>query len=281
MKLNLLPKHVAKAQGSKGAFFVAIIIIAVCGALAFGMIQTGRKQLDEARAKVEPARNTVAQAMGHSAMADTVISRVTGIDRNLKLTEAMLAHNSKYIELYREVMAYIPSYYRINSLTATPTGPDTVSVSMSGVMQTHRQYADIIAALYRMPGVQSVSRSNYAIVDPYVPPLTEEDQLGTMIRPGEANLSSDPLERMAQLQQRAANEPDGFQGVGGFGTEQMPKGAMPDWSTVNITMVIGGKPMQVPNPRATLDQAAVDGGGNTPPPGFGGPGGNMTPVPGG
>src|SRR5690349_24732829 len=166
MKLNLLPKHVAKAQGSKGAFFAAIILVAVAGAGAFLMISSGRKQLQEARDKVQPATVPVSQALGYSAMADTVISRVTSIDRNLKLTEAMLAHNSKYVDLYREVMQYIPGYYRITNLTATPTGPDTTTVTMSGVMQTHRQYADIVAALYRMPGVQSVSRSNYAIVDP-------------------------------------------------------------------------------------------------------------------
>jgi hypothetical protein len=212
-------------------------------------------------------------------MADTVISRVTGIDRNLQLTEAMLAHNAKYTDLYREVMMYIPSYYRITNLTATPTGPDTVSVSMSGVMQTHRQYADIIAALYRMPGVQSVSRSNYGIVDPYVPNLTEQDQLGTAIKPGEANLPSDAIERMAELQQRASNAAKGFQGIGAFGTEEMPKGAMPDWSTVNITMVLGQRALQVPDPRATLNQSATGGTGNTPPPGF--PGGPNAPGTGG
>lgn len=274
MKLNLLPKHVAKAQGSKGAMFVAVIIVLVCAGLAFGLIQQGRKQLDDARAKVEPAKQTVSQALGYSAMAQTVIDKVTGIDRNLQLTEAMLAHNSKYVELYRDLQNYIPSYYRVSSINATPTSADTVTVTMSGVMQTNRQYADIIAALFRMPGVQSVSRSNYTNVDPYVPSLTEEDQIGTMIKPGEANLSSDPIERMAQLQQRAAAAQQGFLGVGAFGTEQMPKGAMPEWSTVNITMVIGQRPMQVPDPRATLNQSAVEGGGNTPPPGFpGGPGG--------
>ena len=272
MKLNLLPKHVAKAQGSRGAFFVMVIIVAVCGAIAFLLIQSGRSQLAQEREKVEPLRRQVATALGNSAMADTVISRVTGIERNLKLTEAMLVHNTKYVDLYREVMQYIPSYYRITNLTATPTGPDTCSVSMSGVLKTHRQYADLVAALYRMPGVVGVARQGYAIVDPYVPSLNEQDQLGTMIKPGEANLPSDPVERMAALMQRASATPSGFLGVGAFGTEQGPKGAMPDWSVVNVTMVISQKAMQVPNPRATLDQGAVGAPAGNAPQGFGAPG---------
>lgn len=279
MKLNLLPKHVAKSQGSKGAFFVMVIIVLVCGAMAFMLIQSGRNQLAAEREKVEPARQQVAKALGNSAMADTVISRVTGIDRNLKLTEAMLAHNSKYVELYREVMQYIPSYYRITNLSAAPTGPDAVTVNLSGVLKTHKQYADLVAALYRMPGVTSVSRQGYAIIDPYVPNLTEQDQIGTPIKPGDANLPSDPEERMAALMQRASAQPDGYLGIGAFGTEQMPKGAMPDWSTVNVTMVLSGRPLQVPDPRATLDQSAgASGGGNTPAGFPGGP--SNTPTPG-
>lgn len=281
MKLNLLPKHVAKSQGSKGAFFVMVIIVAVCGAMAYMLIQSGRGQLQAERDKVEPARQKVAKALGNSAMADTVISRVTGIDRNLKLTEAMLAHNTKYVDLYREVMQYIPSYYRITNLSATPTGADTCSVTMSGVLQTHKQYADLVAALYRMPNVTGVARSGYAIIDPYVPNLNEQDQIGTMIKPGEANLPSDPDERMAALIQRASGEPRGFLGIGAFGTEETPKGAMPDWSTVNITMTLAQRVMQVPNPRATLDQAATGGGGTSTPAGFGGGGNNAATAPGG
>jgi hypothetical protein len=269
--------------------FVAAIIVVVCIALAFGMIQQGRNQLKEARDKVQPAQQPVAQALGYSAMAQTVIDKVTGIDRNLQLTEAMLAHNSKYPDLYRELMHYIPGYYRVTSLTATPTGPDTVTVTLSGVMQTPKQYADIAASLFRMPGVQSVARSNYADVSPYVPALTETDQNGAMIKPGEQNLPSDPLERMAALQQRASAEQKGFLGIGAYGTEQVPKGAMPDWSVVNITMVIGQRALQVPDPRGTLEQGAIAGGGgtgNTPagfgaPGGAGGAGGNTLTVPGG
>lgn len=279
MKLNLLPSHVVKSQGSKGMFFVMVLIIALAAAATFVLISTGRGKLEAARDRADVLRPQVAIAMGNSQMADQVIQQVTGIDRNLKLTAAMTEHNAKYVGLYREVMGYIPSFYRINSMSAAPTGPDTCTVQMSGVLKTHKQYADLVAALYRMPGVVSVARNGYSDVSPYVPNLNIDDQLGTKIKPGEANLPSDPDLRMQEMIRRANSGPTGFQGIGGFGQDVFPKGAMPDWSTVSVTMQIAGRQLQVPNPRATLDQHAGAatgapvgnfGGGNPPPKGAGG-----------
>jgi hypothetical protein len=237
-------------------FFVMVLIIALAAAATFVLISTGRAKLEAARDRADTLRPQVAIAMGKSQMADQIIQQVTGIDRNLKLTTAMTEHNSKYVGLYREVMGYIPSFYRINSMSAAPTGPDSCTVQMTGVLKTHKQYADLVAALYRMPGVVSVARNGYSDVNPYVPNLNTEDQLGTKIKPGEPNLPSDPDLRMQEMIRRANSGPTGFQGIGGFGQDVFPKGAMPDWSTVSVTMQIVGRPMQVPNPRATLDQHA-------------------------
>jgi hypothetical protein len=211
MKLNLLPSHVAKSQGSKGAFFVMILIIAFAGAATFVLINTGRGKLEAARDRADELRPKVAIAMGNSQMADQVIQRVTGIDRNLKLTAAMTEHNTKYVALYQDVMSHIPSFYRINSLAAAPSGPDSCTVQMTGVLKTHKQYADLVAALYRMPGVVSVARNGYNDVSPYVPNLNTGDQIGTPIKPGEANLPSDPDLRMQEMIRRANSGPTGFQ----------------------------------------------------------------------
>ncbi|MEX2243800.1 MAG: hypothetical protein WD716_08150 [Fimbriimonadaceae bacterium] len=259
MKLNLLPSHVAKSQGSKAMIFVMVLIIAIAGAATWALITTGRGKLEAARDRADELRPKVATAMGNSQMADQVIQRVTGIDRNLKLTTAMTEHNVKYVGLYREVMGYIPSFYRINSMSAAPSGPDSCTVQMTGVLQTHKQYADLVVALYRMPGVVSVARNGYSDNSPYVPNLNTDDQFGTTIRPGEPNLPSDPDLRMQEMIRRANSGPTGFQGVGGFGQDVFPKGAMPDWSTVSVTMQIAGRQLQVPNPRATLDQHAGTG----------------------
>jgi hypothetical protein len=146
MKLNLLPKHVAKSQGSKAAFFVMLVIIALSAAFTFLMIKNGQQQLAEAKEPIEGLRRQVGVAMGNSAMADTVIAEMTNIDRNIKLTNAMLEHNAKYVDLYREVMSYVPSYYRLTSITATPAGAEGCVVTMNGVLKTHRQYADLSTA---------------------------------------------------------------------------------------------------------------------------------------
>ncbi len=258
MKLNLLPKHVAKAQGSKAAAVVALIIVGASAAGLFLMIKSGQQQLADARAPIDGLRADVAKAMGQSAMADTVIAEMTNIDRNIKLTEAMLTHNSAYTDLYRDVMAYIPSYYRITNITAASGGPEGCSVSMQGVLKTHKQYADLVLALYRMPGVTNVTRGGYAFVDPRVPALNEADQFGTAVKPGEANLPSDPDLRMAELIRRAQT-PAGFLNVNNFGTENTFKGAMPEWSNVTVTMTIAGRNIQTPNPRGTLLQGGAGG----------------------
>jgi hypothetical protein len=258
MKLNLLPKHVAKAQGSKAAAFVALLIVGAMGAFTFLMIRDGQQQLADANAPIEDLRTKVSRAMGNSAMADTVIAEMTNIDRNIKLTEAMLAHNSAYTDLYRDVMGYIPSYYRITNITAVSGGAEGCTVSMQGVLKTHSQYADLVLALYRMPGVTNVTRGGYAFVDPRVPALNEADQFGTPIKPGQANLPSDPDLRMAELIRRA-QEPAGFLNVNNFGTENTFKGAMPEWSNVTVTMTIAGRNIQTPNPRGTLLMGGAGG----------------------
>lgn len=258
MKLNLLPRHVAKSQGSRAAFIAMWIIIGGFAAATFLLIKSGQQQLTEAKEPIEGLRADVARTMGKSAMADTIIAEMTNIDRNIKLTEAMLSHNSTYTELYREVMAYIPSYYRITSISAAPGGAEACTVNMQGVLKTHKQYADLVLALYRMPGVTSVTRGGYTLNDPRVPALNEVDQFGTAVKPGEANLPSDPEARMAALIQRA-QQPAGFQNVNNFGTENAFKGAMPEWSTVTVTMTITGRNITTPDPRGTLLQGGTGG----------------------
>lgn len=266
MKLNLLPRQVAKAQGSKASFFFMFVIIAAFGAATYFFIKKGQDELAAAREPIDKLRSDVELAMGRSAMADTVIAEMTNIDRNIKLTEAMLAHNTAYVDLYREVMGYIPAYYRVTTMAATPNGAESCTVNMTGVIKTHKQYADLVAALYRMPGVTSVTRGGYAFTDPTVPALTEADQTGEAVKPGEANLPSDPDLRMAELIRRAST-PQGFLNVNNFGTDNAFKGAMPEWSTVTVSMVVT-KNVTTPNPRGTLLLGGTGGAQGGVPGGF-------------
>lgn len=269
MKLNLLPSHVARAQGSKGMFFVALVILLLCGFGTFLMIGQGNSAVDDANARVDEQVPLVQAAMGKSQMADIVMSRATLIDRNLKLTAAMEAHNTVYVKLYRDVMENIPSFYRINSISAAPTGPDSCTVNLTGVLLTSQEYADLVAALWRMPGVTSVGRSGFVDNRTVVPALNRSDQITTAVRPGEPNLPSDPEERMQALITRAQGPSTGFAGTE-FGTDASPKGAIPGWSSVAITMQLGNRAIRTPNPRATINQQAGSGLGANVAAGFGG-----------
>lgn len=274
MKLNLVPTHVKAAQGVVVFMLIGGLVAAVVFAGSFLMVGRGQEALKDANARVDAVVDDVGVVMGKANRADQIILLATGIDRNIKLAHAMSEHSAKYPALFKDVMDHIPSFYRINSLSATPTSATECTVTMSGVLRSSQQYADLVAALYKMDGVTSVARGGFVATDKIVPTLTELDQLGTAVAPGQANLPSDWEDRLDAQIQLVASEPQGFLNTGGFGTPgDGMKGAMPGWSTVTITMSIT-RPMQTPDPRATVNQHESGGGaagaaGTLP--GFGGP----------
>ena len=140
---------------------------------------------------------------------------------------------------------------------------------MTGVLLTSQEYADLVAALYQMRGVTSVARSGFVDNRPVVPALNESDQFGTEVPPGQPNIPSDPEERMQAMITRAQGPSGGFAGTE-WGTDASPKGAIPGWSSVAITMQIGNRAIRTPNPRATIDQQAGSGLGANIAAGFGG-----------
>jgi hypothetical protein len=189
-----------------------------------------------------------------SAYAQDVINQATGIDKNIQLARAMNEHSAKYPDLYDEVLSYVPSFLRVTAISAAAGGADGVTVNLTGVLDTFQQYADANLALLRIPNVQNVVRSNFTIDDSQVPNLSEGDQIGAPVKPGEANLPSDPMERMEEMIARAANgTANTYQGVSGFGDpDATTKGAMPNASLVSFVITIGGKNLQAPDPRATV-----------------------------
>ena len=266
MKLNLLPSHIARAQGSKVYFFIALAILLASGFGTYMLIGMGNEAVLQAKAKVATQEPLVRSAMGKSQMADQVMTLATGIARNINMTVAMDAHNPVYIDLYKDVKASIPSFYRINSMSAAPTGPDSCTVNLTGVLKTSQQYADLIAALYQMEGVTSVSRSGFVDRRALVPGLIEEDQIGTPVPPGQSNIPSDPEERLAALVARAAGPSSSFLNTE-WGTDVSPKGPIPGWSAVAITLQISGRAIRPPNPRANIDrQTPPSTGGPAPTP---------------
>lgn len=273
MKLNLLPTHAAKGKGSGFAWIVCIIMIVVSAGLAFMMGQTSQKKIEFWTQKAEEIKPSYDAAVAVSGYAQNVVDNSKGVIINAALAKEMLAHNSAYPAFYDKLRPYIPGFFRINQMSATPVTADTVSVTLRGVIQTREQYANIMLAFNRIPDVQTVTRSGYTIVDQYIPNLIQTDQTGRPITMQESNVPDDPMQRLQFYIARGSLS--GYQQVGNFGSGQPGyRGAMPKWSEITISLVMPGK-LQAPDPKGTLNAASTGsaptgtatGGGS----GFGGP----------
>ncbi len=286
MKLNLLPTYVSKEKATRSAFIIAVLIFLICVGAAVGLIKKGTGDYQDSLNGIADARGLAAKAKGTADYADEVMLKSTTLLRNAGLAKAMAAHNPTYSNLYDEVKRYIPSFYRVNSMSAQPGGPTTAQITLVGVLDSDQQYADLMLALLRWKRVQSLTRGGFTDTNPYVPGLTPDDQVGKPIKPGDSPIPDDPNKRLDYFM--AKGRVSGYQATGGFGSGQPGAiGAMPGASVVTITMVvdIGPAPgLQTPDPRATLAAGGAASSGGT-----GGPnatGGNLpastptTPAPG-
>lgn len=260
MKLNLVPTYVSKGNQAKTATVVSVLL-ALFGILgAIGLIFISRDNLRTAREDAETKMERAARAVATSKRADQVVADAQMIIRNINLADAMLKHNDAYPDLYRDLKPYIPGFFRVTQITAQPNDAATATVTMTGTLKTFQQYADLMIALYRIPGATSVSRTGYTSVDPYIPGVTDVDQNGRPIKPGQAPIPDDKYQRLAYYQ--AQGTVAGYTGVGGFGSGDttQAKGAMPGYSLVTVSVVIP-RAIQTPNPRATLQAQGAAAGG--------------------
>jgi len=281
MKLNLLPTSVSKAGAAKGMWFVAggVALLGILGMV--GLTVMGQQQLSSAKADAESKMALAANAKATADHAEAQIAEATVIDRNQKLSEAMINHNSKYVDLYAKVLSHVPAYYRLDSISATPTSESSTTVTLNGYIQSFRQYADLSIALWKIPSATAVTRAGYQLNNAAVPALTEADQTGLPIRPGQAPYSTDPLERMNQMIENAAAEPRGYLDEGNFGSaEATARGAMPGYNQVTMTVVLTDD-IRTPDPRATIAAGGGAAGAAAPPNGFGAPPGGAAATRGG
>src|SRR5687768_8440519 len=175
MKLNLLPTYVSKGNQAKTATVVSVLL-ALLGVLgAVGLIFISRQSVKEAREDAESKLERAARAVAVSKRADQVVNDAQMIIRNINLADAMLKHNDSYPDLYRDLRPYIPGFFRVTSIQATPNDGATATVTLQGTVKSFQQYADLMIALYRIPGATTVSRAGYTSVDPYIPTITEQD----------------------------------------------------------------------------------------------------------
>jgi hypothetical protein len=276
MKLNLLPTYVSKEKATRNAVILGVLLFAVCVLGSVLMILKSNGDYEASKEEVDVLQAKALKAKETADYADTVMSNSTILLRNAALAESMMQHSKAYPDLYDEVRRSVPSFFRVTSMSAQPVGPGQSSVTVTGVLDSYQQYADLMLAMLRMRGVTAIGRSGFTNTDMYVPAPTPTDQIGKPRRPGEAPIPDDPLERLEYLRGKAGSP--GYTGEGGFGSGvQGTRGAMPGESVVTITLAVQYD-LQTPDPAATLNlnKSAGGGGGGT------GPGpsaaGNQTPA---
>ncbi|HRF61226.1 MAG TPA: hypothetical protein PLH94_15085 [Fimbriimonadaceae bacterium] len=285
MKLNLLPTHVSKQGQAKTALIFSIVMVLASIVAAVLMNITSSKDLADAKKMAEDLKPQAQAAVDTAKLADAMLAGTAPftvpaptLQRNIQLAQAMQAHSPKYPELYGVVMDHIPSFFRLTSLQAQPAGDTAALVTMTGVIDTFQEYADLMLALLRIPGATGVTRTGFNVTDMFVPELITEDQVGTPIRPGQARVPSTPIDRLNAVIANAEAGTTGFSGVGNFGIDDpfLTKGAMPNSSEITVSVLIDGQPIKTPDPRASLRPVAGGGGGGG---GMPAPG-NTAPTPG-
>jgi hypothetical protein len=260
MKLNLLPTYVSKEKqstnaiiGAIGLVVIGLIVTAVMMTYSSGVLASAKQHESDARTRAEQADTESKKA--DAIMASDVASAVV---RNLNLARAMEAHSSVYPDLFDKVRGYIPPYFRLTTMSAAPAGDTTCIVTLTGVVSTYQQYADLMLALLRIPGSSSVSRSGYQLDAAYVPGLTPEDQTGRAIKPGQQNVPDDPIAKLQYLE--AQGSYSGYLGVSNFGGDgDLTRGPMPGTSLITVQVTMPGQ-LMAPDPRATLSSSGAGGG---------------------
>lgn len=263
MKLNLLPTYVGRGRQLGVSIVISVLMVVASVGMAVTMKTNSEQQLAKVKEQAASYEKAVQEAAAFAAKAEGVIAPTRDIIRNINLAVAMNDHNKVYPDfydylLYDQTVPKIPSFFRITSIAAAPIDAQNVNVSMTGIIKTHQQYVDLMLALLRIPGAQTVTRSGFTPADPFTSGLSEGDQIGRTIKPNEAPLPTDPLERLDAMIARGRSTEFEEHGYGTL--EPGERGPMPGYQVVTVTLRMPGN-LMTPNPRATLGGGVSGGGG--------------------
>lgn len=258
MKLNLLPTHTAKGPGSSVGPIILSTVLAISGlAGAFLMTQRSQSMIDGQKARIEAAKSDYELAVKVAQSADDVRAQAAGVVLNINLAEAMDKHNKVYTDLYDEVRTYIPSFFRVTSMSAAPTSAEACTVTLTGPIKSYQEYADLMLAMMRVPGAVGVGRAGFSDYFSKVPNLITEDQQGRSLKEWQqARRTDDPMQRMEADIAEASN-PD-FIGQGGFGNMDPSvtlRNNMPGTSMITVNLILN-RDITTPDPRGTLASSA-------------------------
>lgn len=262
MKLNLVPATAKKGAAMKTMVVLSIIAILLSALATAFMAFTSSSMLAQAKADAEAARPNALAAVAYASRANEILEKSKGITTNLTLAQEMNAHNSKYTRFYRQVLPYVPSFFRVNSVSVDPIDASSCRLNMTGVLMTAQQYADLSLALLRIPGARAISRAGFVAQWDDVPALTAEDQRNRLVKAGQIPLPEDPVARMEAVSAWGTEQTTGFANVGNFGSAtESARGAMTNWSQIAVSVLLAAPGAAIP----TDPNAPPAAGGATPP----------------
>lgn len=219
------------------------------------------KTADESVAKAQPMYD---KAVKIATEADTIMTKpeLKQFVVNTALAKAMIKANSAYPDLYDSVKPYIPRFFRITALSATPLDGTTCTVNMTGIVKNAQEYMDVCLALLRIPGATSVTRSGFQKEDVVVPSLVAIDNTGRPRLESKGPIPDDALDRLTYYSNESV--PTGYLNSGNYGdlNPGVTKTIRPGESLITVSVTIP-RNIQVPNPRATIQGLAGSGTGTT------------------
>lgn len=255
MKLNLLPTSVSREKTVRRAVVIAVLLSLASILLSVGMIVTSKKDLDSAKAAALEVKPQAEQVATLAASADTIITQAEPYLRNVGLVKAIDQHVDVYPKFYAGLMPYIPNFFRVITMQATPIDGSTANVTLVGVIKNQVMYNDLKFALLRIPGVNSIQPSPIGTDNLIVPNLTPQDETGRIRKQSEPTIPDDPMDRLNLFLSKGGVTGYQNQGFFGSGTPQ-PRQAMPDYNVVTVVFTMPGN-LQTPDVRATLAAAGA------------------------
>lgn len=146
-------------------FFLMLLLVLLNFAAAWVLKTNTSNQLAALKEEQTLKEQEADKVRRTAAQADEIISSAKIVLTNTALVGQIESANIAYPDLYDEVKEYVPSFFRIRSLTAS-SGGENATVVIQGYLRTFQQYSDMMIALLRFPGAVSVGRSGFGPVAP-------------------------------------------------------------------------------------------------------------------
>lgn len=258
MKLNLVPTYVGKGRQLAVAIVFGAMLFAISIGITTVMISDANRQLAKVKEQAQQFDQPVQAAIDYSNQAQPILTNLHDVVRNINLAQAMQKHNSVYPDFYASIFPYIPDFFRVVNIQANPKDDHSVTLRITGELKGQEQYRDLMLAMLRIKGAQTVTRTPYAPDFSLLPGVTADNQNPVTPPLDSRALPTDPLDRLDFEIASGREVPFTPKGYGG---EPGPRGPMPGYQeiTVTIDLVDASYNLMTPNPSATLGTGGTTG----------------------